>query len=889
LHRGNNFLYNSAVTSSAADLMLTNISPADTPLTDEQRAIVTHDRGPALVFAVAGAGKTTAMTHRIERLVREGIFPARAILATSFSKASVQDIKAALARWPHCAPVLVQTLHAVGWGLLKAAQRRGHLPELNLSSEEDGAESQLLGRVLSRAWREKAAYAPDLEELDRQDFLTYVGVMKANLWYADLERADLPPSARAAAGQAPAPPGFAWYRDLYGLYERVRAQERILTFDDMLLSGWECLHRFPDVLDEARRRFQCVLVDEFQDVNRVQSEMLDLLTAPDRNYMAIGDDDQTIYEWRGADPGLILSFARRYGAARYFIHDNFRSHAAPLALANRVIARNRKREPKRLSLTRGFDGDVQVHAEDSPERQGRHVAQLVGEALASGHRAGEIAVLVRLYAQTPYLEQALLEAGLPYRVVGSSPFYARPEVLTLLDYLRLAQVEREMAPPAPNNGGAREEGAAGQEGAINRAPTGVSSPAPPELGAGGRSASPDWETRWFRIANKPTRYLSRVASEGVAQAVRRGDSFAGALGEAARGASDHLASRLRDLAETLTWLAGALDTLPAGAALTLLDHKIGYTDYLRRSSGFPETGAARAANVEAFLRYAQGAATPAALLAHLDDLAARGIGQNSGGQNRAAGAESVALLTVFRAKGLQWPVVIVPDCNQGIFPYGGPDEIEEERRLFYVALTRTQSQLHLHVVGTEPPSQFLAEADWRNTLDAVRQVQALIGRDPASWRTADALALARHTPALGLERYFGAWWNPPPAHVRAVASRLHALLDAADRQNLSGPLGLTAGHRAPWAALAPTPAFDLDAFPDLADHAPKPSEPAPAPGRAAFRPGGVHVGGRVHHPQHGAGVILAVRGDRLSPRLEIQFGRGKPVVLPAKFVEMVGA
>ncbi len=819
----------------------TDTPPTDTPLTDEQRAIVAHDGGPALVFAVAGAGKTTAMTHRIERLVREGVFPARSILATSFSKASVSDIKAALARWPHCAPVQVQTLHAVGWGLLRLAQRAGHLPELGLSSEEDSSDSQLLGRVLSRAWREKVAYAPELDELDRPDFLTYVGVMKANLWYADLEGAGLPPTARALAAQAPAPPGFPWYRDLYGLYERVRAQERVLTFDDMLLSGWECLHRFPDVLAEARRRFRCVLVDEFQDVNRVQSEILDLLTGPDRNYMGIGDDDQTIYEWRGADPSLILSFAGRYNAARYFIRDNFRSHAAPLALANRVIERNRKREPKRLSLTRGFDGDLQVHTEDSPEKQGRHVAALVREALEAGHRAAEVAVLVRLYAQTPYLEQAFLEAGLPYRVVGSSPFYARPEVLTLLDYLRLAQMERGDTPQ-------------------------------------------DWETRWHRIANKPTRYFSRVAAEAIAQTVRRGGTLAGALAEAAKSASDHLGSRLLDLAETLTWLAGALDTLPAGAALTLLDRKIGYTDYLRRSSGFPETGAARAANVEAFLRYAQGLSTPAALLAHLDDLAARGVGQG-----RTSAADSVSLLTVFRAKGLQWPIVFVPDCNQGIFPYGGPDEVEEERRLFYVALTRTQSRLHLHMVRTEPPSQFLAEADWRGTLDAVRQVKTLVARDPASWQTADVLALARHTSALGLERYFGTWWDIAPAQAQAAAARLHALLDAAARQNLSAPLGLTEAHRTAWAALLPAPPPDPDAFPDLADHAPKPPEAAPAPGRTAFRPGGVHVGGRVHHPQHGVGVILAVRGDRLSPRLEIQFTRGKPVVLPAKFVELVEA
>jgi DNA helicase-2/ATP-dependent DNA helicase PcrA len=824
-------LYNRSVTFS-----LTDSPRADTPLTDEQRAIVAHDYGPALVFAVAGAGKTTAMTYRIERLVREKVFPARALLATSFSKASVRDIKQALARWPHCAAVPVQTLHAVGWGLLRLAQRRGHLPELALSSEEDNLESQLLGRVLSRAWREKVSYAPELEELDRQDFLTYVGVMKANLWYANLDEAKLPPAAKAIARQAPAPPGFPWYRDFYGLYERVRAQENVLTFDDMLLSGWECLHRFPDVLEEARRRFRCVLVDEFQDVNRVQSEMLDLLTAPDRHYMAIGDDDQTIYEWRGADPSLILTFARRYEAARYYIHDNFRSHAAPLALANRVIEKNKKREPKHLSLTRGFAGTVSVHGEDSPEQQGRHVAALIGEALASGHRPDEIAVLVRLYAQTPYLEQALLEASLPYRVIGSSPFYARPEVLTLLDYLKLAQ-----------GGGA------------------------------------DWETRWFRIANKPTRYLSRIANENIAQAVRQGASLAQALSAAAKSAPDHLAARLLDLAETLAWLAGALHTLPAGAVLTLLDQKIGYTDYLRRSSGFPETGAARAASVEAFRRYAHGLATPAALLAHLDDLAARGVGQN-----RTDDAGSLALLTVFRAKGLQWPIVFVPDCNQGIFPYGGLDEIEEERRLFYVALTRTQSKLHLHVVKTEPPSQFLAEADWQNTLNAVSQVETLLTRDPAAWQTGEVLALLRHTPDLGLTRFFQTWWHVSPAQANAVAGRLLALLEAARRQNLILPLGLTDAHRAPWAAFGPFPTPDPEAFPDLAAHAPALPEAASTLERTAFRPGAVQVGGQVQHAQHGRGTILAVRGDRLSPRLEIQFARGKPVVLPAKFVELVG-
>jgi len=803
----------------------TSTLPKTSPsLTQEQQAIVAHNYGPALVFAVAGAGKTTAMTHRIERLVRESVFPASAILATSFSKASVKDIKTALMQWPHCEKVQVQTLHAVGWGILKMAQRRGFGQEFNLSREEDTGDSQLLGRVLGQAWREKATFAPELDSLDRPDFLTYVGVMKANLLYPDPASLKLPQEARAQVGQAPAPPGFAWYPALYALYERVRVQEQILTFDDMLLSAWECLHRFPEVLADARRRFGCVLVDEFQDVNRVQSEILDLLT-PHRNYMAIGDDDQTIYEWRGADPGFILNFAARYGAAKYFIRDNFRSHAAPLALANKVIARNQKREPKSLSLTRGFGGRLEVHEEQSPETQGRHLAQLVQEALHHGRKPSEIAVLVRLYAQTPPLEQGLLEANVPYRVVGSSPFYARPEVKTLLDYVRLARMDD------------------------------------------------GWETRWAQVANKPARYLSRVFCDEVTRSVQRGSSLPNVLMAAAKEAPAHQAARLGDLAETLHWLRGASETLPAGTALAQLDKRIGYVDFLRRSSGFPETGLARAANVEAFLRYAHSSSSLTALLSHLETLAAAGIGLN---RDRDGG---IALLTVFRAKGLQWPVVFVPDCNQGIFPYGGPDELEEERRLFYVALTRTQSDLHLHLVKTELPSQFLVEADWKATLADVQTLSAALARPPAEWRTADVLAVTRSAARLALGRYFSNWHSPGES--LAAAAVVHQLFAAARAQGLDTALGLTASHLAPWRQSAPAFSPDTEAFPDLAEYVP--ALPPPA---APLNPKTLKIGGRVQHSQHGVGTILAIRGDRLSPRLEIQFSRGKPVILPAKFVEL---
>ncbi len=376
--------------------------------------------------------------------------------------------------------------------------------------------------------------------------------------------------------------------------------------------------------------------------------------------------------------------------------------------------------------------------------------------------------------------------------------------------------------------------------------------------------------------------MPRVLCEGIAQAVRAGSPLPDALNAAAENAPERLSVRLRDLAETLRWLAGALSALPAGAALTLLEQKLGYLDFLRGSSGFPETGAARASSVQAFLRYAHNHPTPNALLTHLDALAAQGIGRS-----QAATTDAVALMTVFRAKGLQWPVVFVPDCNQGTFPYGGPDELEEERRLFYVALTRPQSDLHLHVVQTEPPSQFLTEADWQTTLTAVQAVKETLARDPAGWQTSEALALARHTPRLNLERYFQLW-HAPPELARRAAARMAALFDAARRLSLEQPLGLDAAHSDPWAHGILDAEADPDAFADLADHAPPPPATPILPEKPALSPPTLRVGAHVHHPQHGQGAILAIRGDRLSPRLEIQFARGKPVTLPAKFVELVG-
>ena len=196
-------------------------------LTPAQQAVVAHNHGPALVFAVAGAGKTTAMVHRIERLVREGIFAPGEMLATSFGKGNELDIRTSLARWPHTRGVRVHTLHALGRGLIVLAQRSGvpgHLRRLKLDRGDGSSSAHLvLNRTLGAAWRHDVPYKPELDGLDRQDFLSYVAACKGNLRYANIDRVQLPPEAQQVARQADAPPApLTWYLSLIHISEPTR-------------------------------------------------------------------------------------------------------------------------------------------------------------------------------------------------------------------------------------------------------------------------------------------------------------------------------------------------------------------------------------------------------------------------------------------------------------------------------------------------------------------------------------------------------------------------------------------------------------------------------------------------------------------------------------------
>lgn len=831
-------------------------------LTVQQRAIVAHKQGPALVFAVAGAGKTTAMTHRIGRLVQEKLFAPHQILATTFNRSAADELRRRVGAWAGCEQVDIRTLHSLGGAIVTRAYQRGYLPYLNANAFErvDGAMEAILNKTLATARSQKVAYVEELNHFDRERFLTALGIWKGQLAYADLAQAGLPAAAQAIAGQAEPPKSTAWFLDLYRLYEEVRRTEGLLTFDDQLLTGWEVLMRHPDLLHEIQQRYRCVLVDEFQDVNLVQSELLDLITAPHRNYMAIGDDDQTIYEWRGANADFILNFEQRYRAKVYFMTENFRCTAGQIALANGVIQHNQRRRAKQLQLTQGFGGVTQFQRHANAEHMGRTIADQIKAAQGQGYRLEQIAVLVRVYAQTPPVEQALMAINLPYIVEGDVPFYQRSEVQTLIDYCRLAFTEKQLL--------------------------------------AGEKVSPEQlrqlENSWRQIYWQPKRYLSRDLSQKILDYVLKTRTpLSDTLRLLATEARPKVAERMHALADDLLWLIAAL---PGGAranwsaarVLTELEQRLGYRHFLEEESGFAESGIAKADTVTAFLEYAQGKGN---LITFLQ--AVRQLTQRNAQVAVTDRANKVLLTTIFRAKGREWPLVIVPHCNEGFFPYKAADNVEEERRLLYVALTRSRQNLYLHAVQDAELSPFLAEAQYKQRLLAVRDVTQAVLRAPSTWTSQDLQALAMYSGPLHLDSYFQEWMTWSPAEQQQAATLMVRFFrTVADRQ-LFAKLNLPPDFAEPWRALlgkkrALTP-LDL---PDLeqTQGEPKPSflqrqltkffgSRAEAPTPPATQVWA--AGDRVSHGTHGKGTIINVLPALTPPVVWVRFDEvGAPQRFP---------
>lgn len=618
-------------------------------LTAAQRAVVEHAGGPAVVVAVAGAGKTTTMVARVRHRVAGGAVAARHLLVVSFSRAAIRAVRDQLRADETLADVDVRTFHSLAHVLLATAARLGADadratrpgPAVRPARPPPPPEA-LVARVAERAAREARTTDPDLadawRDVDLAAFAAYRGRCLARLELPELD--DLPAAARAEARPPPLDPEQPDHPRLLADFERVRAALGWVDHDQLLVDAWAAWHRSTVLRAWARDRWRAAIVDEAQDVNPVQLSLLEGLTEGRSEVMLVGDDDQSVYGFRGAVPGSLRGFAARRRATVLALPEAFRSRAEPLAAAAALMSHGEGRWPVRPRAARGPGGRLTSEAADGETAEAEAVI-----ARARAHRAAGVAwrdqaVLLRRFAQAPALEVAAARADVPLRLEGAAPLDRQPTVLAAWAGVALA-IGAVPPEPAPR------------------------------------------ERAWRRWLVGPGGLGHAAALAAAARLARHAGDGATAWREAApRGADPTVGHRLADLAR-------AVEVDPAAALLAAAtDPRTWPAD-----PPAPVRAAALLWRDRAASTGSRGAAAVAAARA---------------AASRPPPRDAMRVTSVHRAKGLEWTVVHVPGMNAGRFPLGGDPE---ERRLAYVAWTRAREALHLYRDGRSPPSPFLADGE----------------------------------------------------------------------------------------------------------------------------------------------------------------------------------
>jgi DNA helicase-2/ATP-dependent DNA helicase PcrA len=630
-----------------------------TPLLDElnpaQRDAATIVDGPLLVLAGAGSGKTRVLTYRIAHLVLDmGVEPDH-ILAITFTNKAATEMRERLELLvgPAVSRMWAMTFHAMCVRMLRTgADRLGFTRSFTIYDDDD--KKKMLGAVAMDLGLDSTRYPVGL-------FASRISAAKNEL----LDPADI--------GEATPGPLGPLVVDVFARYQARLQRANAMDFDDLLVNAHRLLVDHPEVLRGYQDRFRYIHVDEYQDTNHVQYRIAALLAQTHANLMVVGDDDQSIYGWRGADIRNILEFEDDFPAARIVrLEQNYRSTQKILEVANYVVAHNSSRKPKTL-WTANVEGEAITRYSASDERD--EVAFIVAEIerlLRDEDRSyADVAVFYRTHAQSRVIEDVFLRTGTPYKIIGGTQFFARAEIKDVLAYLRVV-------------------------------------------------VNPADDVSLARIVNVPRRGIGKKTLGRVTDHARQhGSTLLEALGEAA--GADWLASGPKKRVGGFVRLLETLRSLEGSSLRDLVEAIIAETG-LVASLEAAGTGEARgrAENVmellgvvEDFEKMHPGASLEdfmewASLRTDLDTLA--------------EGGRAVTLMTVHNAKGLEFPVVFIVGMEDRIFPHANsmfdPHELEEERRLCYVGITRARERLYLthaerrSLYGqrqSNPPSSFFDE------------------------------------------------------------------------------------------------------------------------------------------------------------------------------------
>ena len=626
-----------------------------------QMMALEHRDGPMMVLAGPGSGKTTVITHRIKRLLEAGVDPS-GILVITFTRAAATEMKERFLRLAREEDEKrKQAEQRTGgsrtgaekpfFGTADPGPRRreacGTSLEAAGSHVSFGTFHSVFYHILKWAYRfpagnvisgeEKRQYFKkflDESEMEVEDEAEFISSIINEISYVKGERLDLKYYYSQNCPEE-------WFKKLYDGYDEMLKTTGKIDFDDMLVMCHELFTERKDILAAWQKKFKYILVDEFQDINLLQYQVVRMLALPENNLFIVGDDDQSIYRFRGAKPEIMLGFEKDFpGTKRVLLGTNYRSTKEIVETSLRLIEHNKVRFEKKLEPFRGSGRPVDFRVFDNPGHEMDTVAQSIRAYHDAGYQWSEIAVLFRTGANSGLMAERLMGYNIPFKLRDVIPnLYSHWIAKDLFAYM--------------------------------------------EIAAGSRKRSD-----FYRIMNRPNRYFSRDAFDTPIVSFDRLKSF--------YQDRDWMEERICDLETDLR----AMAPLKPVAAVNYIRKAIGYDDYLRSYAEFRrmkpeelfETAdrlAESAAEFATFVEWKEHAAR------YEEEL------KKQNQEEREETKDRVTLSTMHSAKGLEYPVVFVVDANEGIVPHhkaGLPADIEEERRLFYVALTRAKDRLHVAAV-----------------------------------------------------------------------------------------------------------------------------------------------------------------------------------------------
>lgn len=606
-------------------------------LNHAQKRAVAHGRGPCMVLAGPGSGKTFTIAKRIEYLITKNKVRPEEILVITFTKYAATEMKQRFYRVMdnQSLPVTFGTFHGIYYGILKWAYGIG---QANLLSEQE--KEALLKEVVSQV-----DWSDDEEILKEEDFLTGLGEEIANL-KNNRESLEVHESGRY---------GSLRFRRLYHLYESEKTRLHKLDFEDMLLKCCQLFEERPDILAKWQQRFAYILVDEFQDINQVQYDVLKMLASPRNNLFVVGDDDQSIYGFRGARPGIMQEFLKDYpDASKILLDVNYRSTAHIVNGALRVIANNKERFPKAIRARQEADKTIHVQEVKDPFEESRYIMEKLQETVKEGVAMEQIAVLYRTAADARILAETLTEHQIPFRMKEHlNNLYEHFIGQDLWGYFQLSQG--------------------------------------------------NFERKYFlQTANRPNRYIARDSmSEGTVSFESLRNFYCDK-------------KWMQDRIDQFEWDVKMIRNKTPYAAIQYIRKSIGYDEFLKDYAAYRGMELAELREVlEEIQERARDIATIPEWFTHVE----RYREFLKGMRRQEPEQTGVQLLTMHGAKGLEYDTVFILGANEGMIPYKKSvmeERIEEERRLFYVAMTRAKRQLIISYVKEKngkdvSPSRFVGE------------------------------------------------------------------------------------------------------------------------------------------------------------------------------------